>query len=123
MDVLISHTAEGAVFELTEGRIRLNPRIPTVMSRVACGVAHYVCCDCMYFHILSMILMLLLAIGRCWGWGDNTHGQLANPLPDYVEEARVIDALSEVHLVDVACGARHTLVSSSMFHPINVFIQ
>ena len=66
---------------------------------------------CGYEHWIA-----LTAGGQCYAWGHNQFGQLGIKALEETSTPRLIDALKDETVVNVSCGALHTLVLTSKGH-------
>ena len=51
----------------------------------------------------------LTASGQCYGWGHNNFGQLGIGHTQHTNKPELIEELADVRVVQVACGAHHSL--------------
>lgn len=81
------------------------------VTHVACGSTHSVA---------------LNQWGQVFSWGSDTYGQLGHQLGQSIQPVpKIIRALAMHHVVQVACGQRHTIVltnSNRVFSKENVFL-
>jgi alpha-tubulin suppressor-like RCC1 family protein len=75
--------------------LKIDQSLAVVARQVTCGGLH---------------TALVTEHGAVYTWGDGRKGQLGHPNePSLKQVPRVVEALSSVHVVQVACGASHTV--------------
>jgi alpha-tubulin suppressor-like RCC1 family protein len=66
--------------------------------------------------------MALTATGVLYSWGKGDHGQLGHGGIEHLAVPRVVDGIGDV-VVDMACGVRHSLVTTGEGRVMAFFVQ
>ncbi|XP_049849378.1 uncharacterized protein LOC126318611 [Schistocerca gregaria] len=65
--------------------------------------------ECGYFHSI-----LVTTNQNVYAWGRNSHSQLGLAKKDYVYAPRLVKELSQLNIVQLACGSDHTVFLNSL---------